>query len=122
MSGTFTDGKSNQRVERVHGKWIVIEYDEDASFGFNGAAASIRKTQDENQSKIIIPEGVAEKQHDINELERVYKVTHVGPDSESPVEVGDYVVAKGNVFRLFTEPTMYAALAENIVATVRIND
>jgi hypothetical protein len=137
----MSNGKALENIKDLQGAWVLISYDEDASLSFNGLPRSARDKddQDDAANKIIIPESAIEKQHDVKEWERVYKVEGIGkaafeiykadmtnkgvPEEciENNIKEGDYVIAKGNVMKLFTKPQLWAVGYGNIVATVNFD-
>lgn len=113
------DGNALGRIKVTHGKWILVSYDEEASLAFNGLPSRARDKSDDGVAQIIIPESAIEKGMDVREWERVYKVEQIGPLVEnSPVKVGEYIIAKGHAQKLFTKPVLYAIFVENIVCTL----
>jgi co-chaperonin GroES (HSP10) len=127
----LNDGKHLERIRQVNDKWILIEYNEDASIAWAGLPFTTRRSDDEESvNKIIVPQSAVERGHDVKEWERVYKVVGMGPrawtdkDGKAIEQIaveGDYVIAKGSApTQIAIDPVMYAIWAENIVCVLNV--
>lgn len=125
-----TEGKRkvapHEKIAEVFNKWILCVYDEDTSIEYNNFFSGEVKTKDSEDAKgklnLFLPDGVAssiERKTDVREAEMVFRVHMIGPDADSPVEIGDSILVKGNVVKMFTDPIMYGCYAENIVGKLR---
>lgn len=131
----MSDGKQITRISQTMGKWIMIQYNEDAVIAFNGLPGTTKKEADLlSTPKIFMPEGALDKQVTTQQVEAVYEVMMIGEgalDATRDVhgniiypaidlKVGDFVIAKGSVMKLFTVPTLIPVYKEHIVAKVNI--
>ena len=131
----MSDGKHIERITDVFGKWIIIETNEDAIISYNGMPSSTKKSDElASTPKLFMPEGTVDKELQMQNVEAVYQVKKIGPNAleatrdmygaiVSPaiaINEGDFVLAKGHVFKMYTKPVTYAVLKEHIVAKVNI--
>lgn len=120
---------ATRKFKQAMGNWYIAQLNIAEQRRFNGLPPtdSVIHVLDDNVRK--------NAENKVDGYEYVFEIVSVGEDCDlvtneaggitkvAPlVEVGDIVLAKGNVFKIHTEPVMYAMVRQNIVAIVRKHD
>lgn len=122
-----TDGRILERIQKVHGQWIMLVTDWDAVVDFHGLPDTLRRKKEDDEKPLLwLPQDFMEKQQELEKWERVYRVEGIGDkafdeDEEPNCKVGDLVLAKGTVTKSFSNPTLWFVTKHNIAATIDPN-
>ncbi|MDX1472849.1 MAG: hypothetical protein R3309_01695 [Reinekea sp.] len=114
-----------RKIKHATGRYYLLILNIDEQRRFNGLPGE--------DSKIVVLDDNVRKnaENKVDGFEMVFEVFSVGDECDyvydegkriklDPiVNVGDIVLAKGNVFKIHTEPVIYAATRENIVAIIK---
>lgn len=124
-----SDGKSLERISKLHGEWILVKLDYDAMVDFNGLPESMRRNDRNDETKkdpakaIWVPPEAMERAAELEEFEKVYTVEKIGDKvKDCPVKEGELVLVKGTVIKAYTNPILFFVGVGNIAASVDLSD
>ncbi len=128
----MSDNKQFERIKETFGNWALMQENEEAMKIFNGIPNAKTTDEKENTPHIIVPDSVIESGKELQKWERVYEIKQIGPDffrhwtdsgfkepdNIPDVKIGDLVICKGSVMKLFTAPASFAINLSHLVAKV----